>query len=290
MAAVLLATCAELPEGDEDGPLLTAALAARGISSSWASWDDPAVDWARDPVLIRSTWDYTFRRDEFVAWAKSVPVLLNPSAVVEWNSDKVYLRDLSAAGVAVVPTEWAAPGEPVLLPAAAQVVVKPSVGAGSRGAGRFLGHDVAAALAHAAQLHDAGRTVLTQPYLDGVDAAGETALLYFAGRFSHAVRKGPMLPEGTVHGIRSLELFVPERISAREPSAAEFAVAARALTVLRERFGADLLYSRVDLLPGPDGPQVVELEAVEPSLFLLHSPGAADRFAAALTVRLSTLE
>lgn len=287
MPAVLLATCAELPDGDEDRAVLTTALSARGIGSSWAVWDDPAVDWARGPVVIRSTWDYTARRDEFVAWAGSVPVLLNPGPVVEWNSDKVYLRELAAAGVPVVSTEWAAPGEPVVLPAAAQFVVKPSVGAGSRGAGRFPASDRAAALAHAAQLHEAGRTVLAQPYLDRVDADGETALLYFDGRFSHAVRKGAMLAEGTVHEMQSYALYIPERITAREPSAAEFAVAAAALAVLRERFGAELLYTRVDLLPGPDGPQLVELEAVEPSLFLLHSPGAAERFVAALAARLS---
>jgi glutathione synthase/RimK-type ligase-like ATP-grasp enzyme len=281
---VLLATCAELPDGDEDGPALSAALTALGIRSAWCSWDDPAIDWARAPVVIRSTWDYSARRESFLSWAAEVPVLYNPSVVVGWNSDKTYLRDLARAGVPVVPSAWAAPGEDLDLPDAAEFVVKPSVGAGSRGAGRFRSDERAQARSHVAVLHAEGRTVMAQPYLADVDEAGETALIYVDGVYSHAIRKGPMLDPGAVHALADDGLYVQENISARDPEPAELAVGAASIGLLRERYG-ELLYARVDLLPSPDGPVVVELEVTEPSLFLGYSDGAAKRFAAAIAER-----
>jgi glutathione synthase/RimK-type ligase-like ATP-grasp enzyme len=285
MTDVLIATCADLPRGDEDADVLAAALTTRGLVAEWAVWDDPSVDWTGALVVIRSTWDYTPRRAEFLEWARTVGRLHNPPEVLAWNSDKLYLRDLAGAGVPIVPTFWAAPGEPVTLPDTPEFVIKPSVGAGSRGAGRFTAEQADAARAHAAALHDAGRTVMAQPYLSGVDAAGETALIYLDGRFSHAVRKAPMLPKGTVHDLSSYSLYVDETIGARVPHEAELAVGDAAMQVLRTRFGGELLYVRVDLLPGEDGPVVIELEATEPSLFLVHADGAAERLAAAIARR-----
>jgi glutathione synthase/RimK-type ligase-like ATP-grasp enzyme len=287
VADVLIATCAELPKGDDDYAGLSLALTEQDVASEWVSWDDPAVDWAQSLVVIRSTWDYTARREQFLAWARSVPRLCNPVEVVEWNSDKTYLRDLGTGGVPVVPTAWSAPGEPVVVPDAGEFVIKPSVGAGSRGAGRFrAGPGIEAAVReHAAGLHRAGRTVMVQPYLGQVDSAGESALIYIEGQFSHCVRKGAMLPEGVVHGVDSHSLYVPEVISARPASPAELEVAEQTMAVVRARFGS-LLYARVDLLPSPDGPRLVELELTEPSLFLTEAPGSADRLAAAIAARL----
>jgi glutathione synthase/RimK-type ligase-like ATP-grasp enzyme len=280
---VLLATCAALPDGDEDAEVLTAALAARGVEADWAVWSDRAVRWDAGPVIVRSTWDYTADRAAFLTWIESVPRVDNPAPVVRWNTDKVYLADLAAAGVATVPTFIAPPGRDVELPDA-EMVVKPSVGAGSRGAGRFRRGQADAARAHAASLHADGRTVLVQPYLDAVDSAGETALIYFAGRFSHAIRKGPMLPVGAAHPMDGEALYVPELIEPRQPDPAELAVGDATLAAVRDRFGADLLYARVDLLPSADGPVVVELELTEPSLFLQDAGDvdAAGAFAQAI--------
>jgi glutathione synthase/RimK-type ligase-like ATP-grasp enzyme len=286
MPDVLLATCADLPDGDEDAAGLLAALETAGVRAAWAAWDDPSIDWAAAPVVLRSTWDYTFRRDAFLAWARSVPWLHNPFGVVSWNSDKTYLRDLDAAGVPIVPTTWGAPGELVALPETGEYVVKPSVGAGSRGAGRFVGSASAAATAHVTALHEAGRVVLVQPYLAQVDAVGETALIYIDGEFSHAVRKGAMLPAGVVHPVNGYELFVEEKVKPHDADAAELRAGAAAVRAVRERFGGDLLYARVDLLPSADGPVLVELELTEPSLFLGHAVRAADRFAAAIARRI----
>ncbi|MDL2335376.1 MAG: hypothetical protein QFC55_05035, partial [Chloroflexota bacterium] len=107
MTRIALATCAALPDLDPDEQLLLEPLRALGVEARAAVWDDATVDWAAfDLVVIRSTWEYASRRDEFVAWTRSVPRIVNPANVVAWNTDKHYLRDLAAAGVPVVPTDW----------------------------------------------------------------------------------------------------------------------------------------------------------------------------------------
>jgi hypothetical protein len=283
--SVLLATCAAFPDGEEDAAETVAALAEAGIDARWQVWDDPAADWSL-PTVIRSTWDYTERREEFLRWVAGVPVLFNPPHVVRWNSDKRYLADLSGAGVPIVPTQIVPPGDGTTLPADVEYVVKPAVGAGSRGAGRFAAGDLDGGAAQLALLHEAGRTALVQPYCSAVDGDGETSLLYFDGEFSHAVRKGAMLPAGTVHALHAPHLYVEERMSPREPREPELAVGAKVIAYLRERFGEDLLYTRVDLLPAETGPVLVELELTEPSLFFNLAPGSAGRFAAAVASRL----
>ena len=289
MPSILLATCAALPDGepDEDGTLLTAACAAAGLDAHWAVWDDAGVAWHEaDLVVVRSTWDYTPRRDEFLAWAAGQNRVANPAPVLAWNSDKTYLRELAGAGIPVAPTAWAAPGTAVDLPSGTDFVVKPAVGAGSVGAGRFAGDDrdaFEAARRHVEALHDLGRTVMVQPYLDGVDDYGETGLIFIGGAYSHAIRKASMLPEPVVHGVKAgsiRELFVAERITSREPSVPERALAERVLAAVPG--SPELLYARVDLLPSPQGPVLIELELTEPSLFLAHCHGAADRFAQAM--------
>src|SRR5690349_2567084 len=113
MPLVTLATCAELPDGDEDSAILIAALHRVGISARWAVWDDPDVVWSSGLVVVRATWDYAGRRAEFLTWAASVPRLANDAATLAWNTDKTYLRDLAAADVPIVPTSVAEPGEPI---------------------------------------------------------------------------------------------------------------------------------------------------------------------------------
>jgi hypothetical protein len=231
-------------------------------------------------VVLRDTWDYTDRVEEFLAWAGALPRLLNPAGVVAWSSDKRYLRDLAAAGVPVVPTTWLEPGDAFERPLH-EHVVKPTVSAGARDTGRYGPQDDSAA--HVRRLLDAGRAVMVQPYLSGVDDAGETAVVHIDGAFSHAARKAAVL---TAVGVEA-PLDAPDavEITARDASAAELAVAAAALEAVP--YDRPLLYARVDLVPGPGGdPVVIELELVEPSLFLSTAPGAADRLAAAVVGRL----
>lgn len=282
MTRVALATCAALPQLDESERLVVAPLAERGIEAIPVVWDDPTVDWdAFALVVVRATWDYVDRRDAFVRWAQAVPRIANPAAVLAWNTDKRYLGELAGDGLAVIPTTFVSPGERPTLPDGAELVVKPTVSAGARDTRRHAAERRDEIARHVAEIHAGGRTAIVQPYLHGVDEAGETALLYLGGRFSHAIRKAPLLtpdrppPDG---------LFAPEEIQPREPSRAERALGDRALEAVRARFAdAELLYARVDLLPGPDGqPQIIEVELTEPSLFLDQAPNAPQRLADAI--------
>jgi glutathione synthase/RimK-type ligase-like ATP-grasp enzyme len=268
---------------DEDLPPLTAALARRGVEVTAPSWDDAGVDWgALDAAVVRSTWDYTTRREAYLAWARDAAdrtLLLNPPAHLAWSSEKRYLAELAAAGVPVVPTWFADPGETPFVPEG-DVVVKPSVGAGSMDAARHPLRD--GALAHVAALHAAGRTAMVQPYLPRVEDDGETGLVYIDGRLSHGFRKGAMLT-GDAPEVGGL--YLREDITPRQPSADEIAVAEAALAAAPGGW----LYARVDLVPGSDGrPVVLELELVEPSLFVACGPASADALAEAVIARIAS--
>jgi hypothetical protein len=276
---IAIATCEELPDLDPDDRLVAPALAALGIASEPVRWDDPGADWdAFDLVAVRNTWDYPARRDEFLAWAGRTPRIVNPPQMLRWTTDKRYLVELEAAGLPVVHTVFAQSLADVPEPGPDGVVVKPSVGVGSVDAGRHA--DRASAEGHVAELLGSGRAAMVQPFLPSIAERGETALIFFAGVYSHAIHKGPMLPETGI--VRPYGMFQPENISAREPTAAERAAAERVIAWLGERFGT-LTYARIDLVPGPDGdPLVLECELAEPSLFLGTAPGAAHRLAVSL--------
>lgn len=271
---------------DDDLEPLRVACEKAGIDTSVVAWDDMTVSWARfDAVLLRSPWDYVERLPEFLAWCERTAkrtALWNPPDVVRWNTDKRYLGELAGQGLPVIESHFLAPGDdPATLPDLEEFVVKPTVGAGSRDAQRYLRADRPAAIAHAKRLLDQARHVLVQPYLRAVDEQGETALLFFEGQFSHAIRKAPLLKRGEDP---TSALFKAESITARQPSATELDVANRVLAALP--FDT-LAYARVDLLPSDTGPQLLELELTEPSVFLPYGEGAAARFAAVLAARLA---
>jgi hypothetical protein len=293
-SVVALITTREARGLDEDLPPLQAAMQAAGLETQVVDWDDPGVSWASfDLALLRSTWDYTDRLREFLVWvdsAASVTTLLNPAPVVRWNTDKHYLAEIARSGAPIVPSTFIEPGESAERALTAflakhdcrEFVVKPSVGAGSRDTQRHMRARVAPAVAQAQRLLDAERSVLLQPYLDSVDRDGETALIYFAGRFSHAIRKGPLLPPGAA-GSPAIGLFAPEKIAPRTPGADELRVADRVLAALP--FAAPL-YARVDLIRDAAGaPALLELELTEPSLFFAYAAGSAERFTAAVVGR-----
>lgn len=293
MKIALVTAIAALALDDDLAPLAE-AIARAGMHPSIVAWDDPTVSWSRfDLALLRSPWDYTERLEEFLAWAARVgeqTLLLNPLEVIRHNTDKHYLADLARQGIAVVPSVFVEPNEdaaPALdaflarFPEAAEFVVKPAVGAGSRDAQRHGRVEREAALAHVHRLLAERRSVLLQPYLASVDKDGETALMFFDGRFSHAIRKGPLLQRGEGS---TRALFAPEKITARQPGKDELALAEATLAALPY---PPLAYARVDLIRADDGlPRVLELELTEPSLFFVHGDGAADRFAVSLLKRL----
>jgi hypothetical protein len=270
---------------DPDLPIASAALRAAGVAVELVRWDDPAVDWAGfDLAVVRSCWDYAWRLEEFLAWAETVPRLRNPVEVLRWNTDKVYLRDLERAGLPVVPTVWdpAGAGE---LPDAGEWVVKPSVSAGSRDTARWA--TPAAVLEHVAELTGAGRTAMVQPYLASVDALGETAMLFIGGRFSHAVRKGPLLAAG--EGVRQ-DRDSRGDLRVAQPTTAQRQVAQAVFDAVPGLVGVEgsPLYARIDLVQDADGrPVVLELELTEPSLFLPQAPAAAGTLVRAVEAELA---
>jgi hypothetical protein len=284
---------------DEDLAPLSAALDNAHIAHRIVYWDDPFLDWSVfRAVLIRSPWDYIDKLPEFLAWATLVSaqsILLNPLPVITSNTDKHYLAILAKQGIRIVPSRFIEPeqhaedGLKTFLDAYAQAefVVKPSVGAGSKDAQRYGREETEAALMHIRRLQLKNRSVLLQPYLSRVDETGETALLFFNGVYSHAIRKGPLLKR---HGGPTEKLFAPEQIIARAPSDDEHILAQQVIAALPSLFqlNSPLAYARIDLLRDEDGnPCLLELELTEPSLFLNYADGAADRFVAALKVRLN---
>jgi O-ureido-D-serine cyclo-ligase len=293
-ARVALVSARGARDLDEDLPPLVAAFAEQGAQAQVTVWDDPQVQWSGfDVALLRSAWDYTERIGEFLAWAArtaAVTRLLNPLPVVRWNSDKHYLQDLAQLGVPIVASEFV---EVDMDPQAQlerflarydspELVVKPAVGAGSRDARRHARTAHAEILGHMRPLLAAGRSLLVQPYLPSVDHSGETALVYIEGAFSHAFRKGPLLPLGAGS---TAALFAAEEITARVPGADELAVGAQILAGIAFK---DLLYARIDLIRGPHHqPQVLELELTEPSLYFQHGAGSAARLAQATLARLT---
>ncbi|MGW1075169.1 ATP-grasp domain-containing protein [Streptomyces sp. NPDC002537] len=274
--------------GDADLPLVVDALRARGFAAEAVTWDADAVSWdAFDLVVIRSAWDYVVRPGEFLEWVDAtarVTRLWNPAPVVRWNSDKRYLLELAGRGVPVVPTRFIEPGgqpygdEDFVGPDG--VVVKPAISGGARDTARYEPGRHADAVRHARMLLDEGRTVMVQPYMRRVEE-GERALVFLSGTFSHAIRKEPVLTEpGVIDNDKEAHPGVaPYRPTEREIRTAREALAAVPSSEVP-------LYARVDLALGEAGePLVMELELIEPNLFLQDNPQGLKRFVEAVAAR-----
>jgi len=263
---------------DPDAPLLVAALRELGVQAREVAWTDATVDWTTfDATVIRSTWDYPMAHTAFVAWAKGVPNLVNPADVVAWNSDKRYLDDLAAAGVRTIPTTYATRGDDAELPNGA-VVVKPTVAGGSRGAAWF-GHDEHdRARSHVDAIAALGLEAMVQPLVASVGASGETDVVVIDGDVSHAlVKRAPIGLAATA------QPSGPVAVTRVDPSDDELALVDAALAALP--FDAPLCYARVDLVALDAGPAVIEIELIEPFLFLAEEPSAAGTLAAAIARR-----
>jgi glutathione synthase/RimK-type ligase-like ATP-grasp enzyme len=269
---VSLATCKTLPEVDPDEALLLRALDARGVRARMLPWDaEEAVP--GELVVLRSTWNYFEEVTRFLEWidrTARTTRLLNPAGVVAENVRKTYLGELENRGVPIVPTAFVS-AEGGSIDAIVrergwtQIVVKPTVSAGSFSTQRF---DVSRSCADAqAFLDGMRREAMVQAWMPDVEGYGERAIVCVDGVLTHAVRKSPRF----IGGAESVSEAVP--IADDERALAERVLA-----------GYDgLLYARVDVVRGSDGaPRLMELELVEPSLFLLQSEIALDRLVSAI--------
>jgi len=251
-------------------------------------WDDESIDWSSyDAVVIRSTWNYHQQPNAFAAWIDRVSALTtlhNPAPIVRWNLDKRYLAEVREAGFPVIATTFIE-SELALdtVDLAGDIMVKPTVSAGSNDTARFT-QAPDAARAHAQQILKAGKAVMVQPYLSTIDALGETGLLYFNGQYSHAFRKGAIFATGDAH---HNGLYVEEDIGEREAADHERALGDQVVTWIAERFGQLPVYARVDVVSTSETTaEIMEIELIEPSLFLHtaeHAPiNAAQAIAAVL--------
>ena len=281
MIPLKIATCRPLPEPDVDEPLLLDALREAGIDARMTPWreDNDSVD--ATPTIIRSTWDYIHHVDDFLYWAEAASSrapLWNPIDIIRRNVHKSYLLDLQMRGIPVTPTVLARRGDPRGLAEIVSgsrwtdVVIKPAVGAGSFETHRLRADDTCCNEVFSKLCNE--RDVLIQPYLPSVEGHGERALVWIDGEFTHAVRKSPRFADGA------------ESVSEALPiSSAEFALGHAALRDIADR----LLYARVDVAPGFDGmPLLMELELIEPSLFLMQNPRALQRLVEGIRRRLQS--
>ena len=285
------------PPEFRDDELLVERLAERGVEAEAPDWDDPSADWDSFALVVaRSPWDYTWRRDEFLAWADRIGDRLeNQPELIRWNSDKRYLADLASDGVPVVETTYVEPGQRPP-PIESEVVVKPNVSAGARDTGRFGPGSSAEGRELIARITASGRAAMVQPYVESVEASGETAVVMIAGQVSHALRKAALLSPDEVAPVRTGDalgvaeiMYDPELVTAGTASESEIDLAHTVIRAVADRFGEAPLCARVDMLRAADGtPILLELEAIEPNLYFDQSPPAADALAAAIVERASS--
>ena len=287
-----IATCSQLPDLDPDDRLLSQALVELGVLVSARVWNDPSVDWNSVTVcVVRSTWDYHRQPAEFERWINFVSAstcLLNPAHVVRWNSHKSYLRELERRGVPIVPTVWIARGDVVDLRALLyragwpEAVIKPAYGASADGILRIRADDLTRGDGEAQfrQLLEK-QDVLVQPYLSTIGEHLERALVFIDGEYSHAVVKLPFMHANSDLAQRSFE---PPGTSGEMPVEATATEIALAIHALGEA-PVGHVYARVDLVRDADSIRVMEVELIEPTLYLFAHPPAAVRLARAILGR-----
>ena len=276
---IAITTCTGYADLKVDDELLREALRERGAEGVSVIWDEEGVEWGEfDLCLVRSTWDYHEKHREFLDWTRRVEAaaaLRNPAEAIAWNSDKIYLRELAEQGVRTVPTVWAGRGSEADLEEVLaergwdEAVVKPVVDLGAKNLRRVRRGEGSSALEEVLGRHDA----MVQPFLPSLEEQGESSLVFIDGALSHAARKRPAAGDFRVQSIWG------GTAAAAEPEAAEAELAEQALGQLDEV----PLYARVDLVAGPDGePCLIELELIEPNLYMSTHPGAAARLADAV--------
>ena len=267
---IALVTCERPIERDDDVDFLGPALRRRQVEVETPGWSDPKVDWSSfDVAMLSSTWDYHEKQDEFRAWLRrtaKVTRLVNPLKLVEWNLDKRYLRELDAAGVPTIPTVWSEPGqtarttEEVARLTWTDVIIKPVIDLGARNLIKIKPEMVETMLGQ----YDVA--TMLQPYLSSVASSGELSLVYIEGELSHALRKLPARGDFRVQ---------PQYGGTHEPMEAP----ARAIEIGAAALAAapsPALYARVDLVETDDGGlALIELELIEPALYLDCAPSTA---------------
>ena len=273
---VVLATCRPKPGLTPGDGLLAASLRELGATAVAAPWDTIPAASEDGVVCLRSTWDYHLRWSEFKEWVRAFREprrLWNPPSTVLWNADKIYLRDLAAAGVALPRTRWFEPGERPAVPrlleewGASRAILKPRVSATAY-CTHVVSHDREIEESDWAALERSGS--LLQGFVPEIQSRGEISLVFLEGAFAHAVLKRPR------PGDFRVQMDFGGSLKPTSPTDSTIAFGAAVLVAAARPW----LYARVDLVETDAGPVLMELELIEPDLFL--TPQAAARLAAGL--------
>jgi glutathione synthase/RimK-type ligase-like ATP-grasp enzyme len=280
---VALATSA--PLGSDELALIP-RLGRHAIRAEPTVWSDPNADWsAFAGVVIRSCWDYHHRLEEFLDWVRRVEesgtVVINSPALIRWNSSKRYLADLAGHGVVMPQTIIVPKGSSRdatdraidTLSSHEAIVVKPAVSASAHDTWRMPLPLTPSGFERIERLSRT-RDVVVQAYVKTITATGELSLVFFGGEFSHAVRKRPRRGDFRVQSEHG-GIVQPWRPSERVKG-----LARSVLTTLPEV----PVYARVDGVPVDDAFMLMELELIEPELFLAAA-GSPNRFADAIAAR-----
>jgi glutathione synthase/RimK-type ligase-like ATP-grasp enzyme len=279
-----IVTCDKCPTLIPGEKPLIPLLHMAGIEATPVIWNDPTVDWsAYDALLVRSIWDYHLHADDFQAWLSrldqsKIPVW-NPVDVLRWNHHKFYLRELEQRGVAIAPTLFFRRGdttvlERVLAAGWRKVVIKPAVSASGYRTHAFRA-DTTEAKWHIEEASAHG-DFLIQPFLAGIRDSGEVSMIFFNGKYSHAVLKKP----------RAGEFRVQAEHGGHEVAYSPAAEIIRAGETILGKTGMPLLYARVDGLVEGGQFVLMELELIEPDLFLDNAHGSINRLAEELVNRI----
>jgi hypothetical protein len=283
MIDVALATYANLPDLDADNALLLPALAERGLRARPIVWNDPTMDWSLPKLtVIRSTWDYHYQRPAFLSWAEQVSHfhnIYNPFAILRWNTHKSYLRDLERQNIPIVPTIWQRQGTRTNLSSLMEqhnwqkIVLKPAVSASAHGTILVTAETMQDGQSHLDRMlstHD----MLIQPFLSTVTRSHERSLIFIDGEFTHAIKRKP-----------ALDLDPSAQNLLITPQEDELLLAQKILRLLPSL----PLYARIDLLHDEVGTlRLMELELVEPGLWLSFAPHSIQLFADAIARKVPT--
>ena len=290
MTHIAFATYDQLPDLTPDDQLAAAALESADVRVDAVLWDEAGADWAAyDAVVLRSTWDYFQREDEFRAWLDQLDQqgaqVLNPLKIIWWNLDKHYLQDLAAAGVQITPTVWLPLGARAKLADLlaqknwSKAVLKPTL---SAGADETFVVTLETAAADQAKLDDllTRKHAMVQPFMEEIEDEGEWSLIFFDGQYSHAALKRPANGDFRVQ---------PHLGGSDQPATPPDWMRAQAQSIVEQVDGPPL-YARVDGVAQGESLVLMELELVEPALFFSAAEGAAQRFAQALVAQLAPKE
>jgi glutathione synthase/RimK-type ligase-like ATP-grasp enzyme len=286
MLPLALATSSKYPNLTAADRLLFDPLFRHGFKAEPAIWNDPDQDWSHfAAVVIRSCWDYHLHPEKFLAWitqleSAQIPIL-NPAPLLRWNANKSYLRDLDTRGIPIVPTFWPDESGPITLKESLhelgwrQAVVKPRISATAYGTQLVTPEDAATAQPLFDELRR-GPGVMLQKFMDTITAEGEWSLIFFAGTFSHAILKQPQAGEFRVQN----DFGGTARLA--DPLSHVLDSATRAVHAVDPT-----VYARVDGVVAEDRFVLMELELIEPMLFLADHPEAPSCFADAIAQALA---